>query len=72
MGSTAISVRDDVYRALKNANGDGESFSDAIERLLERSTRERPLDDFAGMLDEGEAEHLREATSELRERLDGD
>ncbi|NHN46953.1 hypothetical protein G9464_04995 [Halostella sp. JP-L12] len=32
MGSKAISVREDVYRALKREKRDDESFSDVIER----------------------------------------
>ena len=31
-----ISIRDEVYKNLRNMKREGESFSDVIERLLER------------------------------------
>ena len=31
-----ISIRDDIYKRLAEMKGDGESFSDVIEKLLKR------------------------------------
>ena len=36
MASKTISIRDDVYKLLKDAKREGESFSDAIKRLLKK------------------------------------
>jgi len=36
MASKTISIRDDVYKLLKDAKREEESFSDAIERLLKK------------------------------------
>ena len=41
MGSKNISVRDDVYRALRDAKGEDESFSEVIERVRDASDRFR-------------------------------
>lgn len=71
MSSKNISVRDDVYRALKNAKGEDESFSDVIERLLASDEGEHPLYDLVGTLDEGEAERVRDRSDEFRESVDG-
>jgi len=70
MSSKNISVRDDVYRALKNAKGPDESFSDVIDRLLSAEEEEHPLDRLEGMLDEDEAAAVRERMDGFRESLD--
>lgn len=70
MSSTNISVRDDVYRALKNAKSDDESFSDVIERLLASRTGEHPLYDLVGTLDDDAVEAVRERAAEFRESVD--
>ncbi len=36
MSSKTISIRDDVYKSLKDARRKEESFSDVIERLLKK------------------------------------
>ena len=36
MASKNISIRDDVYKLLKDSRRDEESFSDVIERLLKK------------------------------------
>jgi predicted CopG family antitoxin len=36
MGTKTISIRDDVYRLLKESKRENESFSDVIERLLKK------------------------------------
>ncbi len=36
MSSKTISIRDDIYKSLKDAKRKDESFSDVIERLLKK------------------------------------
>ncbi len=36
MASKNLAIREDVYRKLSEAKKEGESFSDVIEKLLER------------------------------------
>jgi predicted CopG family antitoxin len=60
MSSKNISVRDDVYRALKNAKGPDESFSDVIDRLLDDGRDGHPLERLEGTLSEDEAAAVRE------------
>ncbi len=36
MDSKSLAIREDVYRKLSEAKKEGESFSDVIEKLLER------------------------------------
>lgn len=45
MASANISIRKDVYQALKRRKLKGESFSDVLERLLQRPAR---FSDFFG------------------------
>lgn len=70
MSSKNISLREDVYRELKAAKGDDESFSDVVERLLAAEEDEHPLRRLEGTLDEEEAERARERMEEFRESLD--
>lgn len=70
MGSKNISIRDDVYRKLKDSKQEGESFSDAIERLMAAREGEHPLYDLVGMLDDEEAERLRDSANQFREQVD--
>ena len=72
MSSKNISVRDDVYRALKEAKAEDESFSDVIERLLGMRSGEHPLYGLIGTLDESEAEEVRERVAEFRASVDED
>lgn len=71
MGSKNISVREDVYRRLVNAKGEDESFSDAIDRLLDRREGDHPLYDLVGALDEEAIERVRERSGAFRESVDG-
>lgn len=68
-GSKNISVREDVYRALKREKRDDESFSDLIERLTRGEGNRHPLFCLVGTLDEGEADRVRDAAA-FRSRLD--
>jgi predicted CopG family antitoxin len=72
MSSKNISVRDEVYRALKNAKGPDESFSDVIDRLLDDGRDEHPLERLEGTLEGAEAAAVRERMDAFRERLDAD
>ncbi|GAB3685462.1 hypothetical protein GCM10028857_16000 [Salinarchaeum chitinilyticum] len=72
MSSKNVSLRDDVYRELKAAKGDDESFSDVVERLLAAEQNEHPLDRLEGLLAEDEAERVRERMEEFRTNLDED
>lgn len=72
MSSKIISVREDVYRALKEAKGEDESFSDVIERLLGMRSGEHPLYGLVGTLDTDEAEAVRERVAGFRASVDED
>ena len=48
MASKTISIRDDVYKLLRDARRDEESFSDVIERLLMKDKTD--LSDYFGAL----------------------
>ena len=50
MASKTISIRDDVYKLLKDAKREEESFSDAIERLLKKDKVN--LSEYSGALKE--------------------
>lgn len=70
MSSKNISIREDVYRELKRAKGEDESFSDVIERLLSAREGDHPLYGLVGLLDDGEVERIREASERFRRELD--
>jgi predicted CopG family antitoxin len=70
MSSKNISIRDDVYRELSEAKGPDESFSDVIDRLLEKDSEDHPLRRLEGLLDEEEATEVRERMEDFRESLD--
>lgn len=72
MSSKNVSLREDVYRELKATKGEDESFSDAIERLLAAERDEHPLYGLVGLLDDEEAERVREGAEKFRESLDED
>ncbi|USZ67179.1 antitoxin VapB family protein [Halorussus salilacus] len=72
MGTKNISIRDDVYRKLKDSKQEDESFSDAIDRLMASREGDHPLYDLVGMLDDEDAERLRDRTERFRERVEED
>ena len=72
MSSKNISLREDVYRALSEEKGEDESFSDTINRLISARRGEHPLYDIVGILDEDEANRVRERTAAFRVQLDRD
>ena len=69
MSSKTISLKEETYERLRRAKGDDESFSDAIDRLL-GGDDEHPLFDLVGLLDDAEAERVRERAGEFRENVD--
>lgn len=70
MSSKNISLREDVYRELKRAKGEDESFSDVIERLLSAREGDHPLYGLVGLLADDEVVRVREASEQFREELD--
>lgn len=72
MGTKNISIRDDVYRKLSDSKREDESFSDAIDRLMASREGEHPLYDLVGLLDDEEAERLRDHADRFREQFDED
>ena len=58
-----IAISDDVYEMLSKAKMKGESFSDVIRRLLKRRT----ISDIPKILDENEAEVIKEIMRRQRE-----
>jgi len=69
MSSKNISLRKDVYEELKREKAEDESFSDVVNRLLSvrRDEETHPLYGLVGMLDDEEAEEVRERVEEFRE-----
>ncbi len=66
MGAKNISIPEDVYEKLREERREGESFGDAIDRLLGR----RPLAEFWGAWSGETAVRAREAIEESRRRSD--
>lgn len=64
MGTTTVRLDDDVYELVKAHKRDDESFSEAIERLIEPPS----LLELAGMLSDDEADELRESIRRSAER----
>lgn len=69
MSSKNISLREDVYEELKREKADDESFSDVVSRLLSVRHEEElhPLYGLVGMLNDEEAEEVRDRVGEFRE-----
>ena len=68
MSSKTISLKEETYERLRRAKGEGESFSDVIDRLL--GDDEHPLYGLVGLLAEDEADRLRERSRAFREDVD--
>jgi len=66
-----ISIRDDIYRRLVEMKGEGESFSDVIEKLLER--KRANIKKYFGVLKDSEVldeiERCLEARKSARFRI---
>lgn len=67
--SKTISVKQETYERRSRSKGEGESFSDVIDRLL-RAEDEHPLYQLVGALDESNADELRERARGFREDVD--
>lgn len=72
MGTKNISIRDDVYRKLRDSKRPDESFSDAIDRLMGSQEGEHPLYDLVGLVDDQEAQRIRNRSNQFREQFDED
>lgn len=69
MASKTISLKEETYERLRRAKGEDESFSDAIDRLLGGDDAHSLLD-LVGLLDDEEADRVRERMREFRENVD--
>ncbi|MEF8825159.1 MAG: antitoxin VapB family protein [Halapricum sp.] len=65
MSSKTISLKEETYERLRRAKGEGESFSDVIDRLL--GDDGHPLYGLVGLLDGEEVDRLRERSRAFRE-----
>ncbi len=65
MSSKTISIKDDVYKLLRDARRDDESFSDVIERLLKKDKTD--LSEYFGALkDNPLLDELEEDSKKIR------
>ena len=71
MSTKIISIRNGVYKSLKNAKQEGESFTDVIKRLLKTTTTTTTtvdLSDYFGALnDQDILDGLEEDARRIRE-----
>jgi len=65
MGSKTISLEDSAYEKLRAAKRPGESFSEAVLRLL--GDREPSLLDFRGLLDKKTVQGVRDTIARMKE-----
>ena len=65
MGTKTISLEDSAYELLRAAKRPGESFSEAIRRIL--AGREPSFSDFRGLIDRRGARGLADAIARMRE-----
>ena len=70
MGSKTISIKESTYDRLKASKLPDESFSDAIDRLVDAHTGRHPLFDLVGLLDEEELAQVRERSRAFRADVD--
>ena len=63
MSTKTVSLKESAYNKLKNLKGEGESFSDLIDRI----TSEKSLAEISGIWEDEELEDL---VDENRERTD--
>ncbi|MBS3781375.1 MAG: antitoxin VapB family protein [Candidatus Thermoplasmatota archaeon] len=64
MASKTITISEEAYERLKSRKEEKESFTDVINKL----TRERSLNEIAGILSDDEADRLKEKIEEGREK----
>ncbi len=65
MGSKTVSLEDSAYHKLRAAKRPGESFSEAVLRLL--GEKEPSLLDFVGLLDKKTVQGVRETIARMKE-----
>ncbi|PSQ31766.1 hypothetical protein BRD16_02320 [Halobacteriales archaeon SW_6_65_46] len=68
MATRSVRIDESVYERIEAHKLEGETFSEAIERLIGGCS----LLDFAGELSEAEADELRETIDDANERYTGD
>lgn len=61
MGTKNVRLEEDVYERIKSKKQEGETFSEAVERLIGGSS----LLDLVGILSDEEAEEMREVIDEV-------
>lgn len=71
MTSKTISLKEETHRRLARSKGEGERFSDVIDRLLRQDgDQKHPLYGSIGLLDEEDADDLRDRSREFRAAVD--
>ncbi len=66
MASKNLAIREEVYRKLSDAKKEGESFSDVIEKLLEKRGDLLPL--WGAWGDDEEVTFIETSVKEMRKR----
>ncbi len=66
MASKNMAIREDIYRRLSETKMEGESFSDAIERLLERRESLLPL--WGALANSSELDTIEREIKKIREK----
>ncbi len=66
MASKNMAIREDVYRRLSESKMEGESFSDVIERLLERRESLLPL--WGALANSGELDTIEREIKLIKEK----
>jgi len=66
MATKNLAIREDVYRKLSEAKREGESFSDVIEKLLEK--RGDILSLWGAWEDDGEVRMIESSVKEMRKK----
>ncbi len=66
MGTRTIRIDEDVYEKVERRKRDDESFSEAVDRLIEGP----PLRELAGITSDEEAAELEREIEEFRSSLD--
>lgn len=64
MGSRNVALQEATYERLRAARRPGESFTDAVDRLLEG--KEPSLLDFVGLIPKKDADELAKTIDEMR------
>jgi predicted CopG family antitoxin len=67
MATKTLTITDDAYRLLRDKKLENESFSEEIRRLLSKRTT-KTLNDFMGILSEGEGEKMLNDLNKIRKQ----